>query len=191
MSNEAGAVEAPAERRPSRRRVVLVVAGALVVAAAAVVAVAAKPGRAPVVTKGSGRAAPTFDVPALAGDGHIRLAAFRGRPVVLNFWASWCVPCRREMPAFQAVHERMGDRVAFVGMNNQDSRHDALNLLRETGVRYPSGYDPEGKVARAYRLIGMPTTVFVSADGRVVGTRTGELSRARLEEAIADVFREP
>ena len=178
----------PARHR--RGRLVLAVAVA-VVAAATAAAILWRPDPAAVDVRGGGRRAPTFSVPDLRdGNRTIELAGFRGTPVVLNFWASWCVPCRREMPTFEAVHQAMGDRVAFVGINHQDGRGDALDLLGDTGVTYPSGYDPQGDIARAYRLFGMPTTVFITVDGRIAGQHTGELSRADLEAAIADLVNE-
>lgn len=118
----------------------------------------------------------------------ISLADFRGRPLVVNFFASWCVPCAKEMPAFQQVYQRVKSRVAFLGVNHQDSRPDGLELLRRTGVQYPAGSDPDGTVAVAYGLFGMPTTLFVSPDGRVVDRHTGELSAAELERTIDRAF---
>ena len=108
--------------------------------------------------------------------------------MVLNFWASWCAPCLREMPAFEAVHQRVKDRIAFVGMNHRDARRRAVELLASTGVSYPSGFDPEGHVANSYRLFGMPSTVFVASDGRILATHVGELSRARLEASLEELF---
>ena len=135
-------------------------------------------------TRGSD-AAPSFRLPNVReGAPAVSLARFSGRPVVLNFWASWCIPCAKEMPAFQSVSEQVDGRVAFVGVDHQDSRRRALELLGKTGVTYPSGYDPEGRVARSYRLRGMPTTVFISADGRVRAQRAGEMSRDELVEAL-------
>ncbi|MPY94947.1 MAG: redoxin domain-containing protein [Acidimicrobiia bacterium] len=102
---------------------------------------------------GDGEPAPTFRLPDLRDPARdIALADFAGRPVVLNFWAAWCGPCRREMPAFERLHHQLGDRVAFVGINHQDGRSDALALLAETGVTYPSAHDPAGEVAQAYGL---------------------------------------
>ena len=184
------ALELDRARRPRRRK--LAVATALVVAVLAVavaVAIASRPDAPAVTATGQGRPAHQFEVQDLRDDTKtVALADLRGRPVVLNFWASWCVPCRKEMPAFQAVHRRVGNQVAFLGMNNQDSRHDALELLARTGVRYASGYDPQGTVAHAYGLYGMPTTVFISSEGRVLATRTGELSETQLESALAELF---
>lgn len=136
----------------------------------------------------SGGPAEPIELPRLDGEGTISLADLRGRPVVVNFFASWCVPCRNEMPAFQAVSARLGDRVAFLGVDHQDDRIGGQDLMRETGIRYPAGYDPEGKVARAYGLFGMPTTLFVSPEGTLLETHTGELSEQDLLRAIERHF---
>ncbi len=131
------------------------------------------------------RAAPAISLPDVNNPlATVRLQSARGRPVVINFWASWCVPCRKEMPHFEAAHQRFGDRVAFLGVNHQDGRTPARDLLRQTGVTYPSGSDPEGKVASDYRLRGMPSTVFVSSGGQIVASRTGEMSRSQLDDMI-------
>ena len=132
--------------------------------------------------------APGFALPSLADDRVvIDLADYRGTPVVLNFWASWCVPCRREMPAFEAVHQQVGDEVAFVGVNHQDDRDAALRLVDETGVTYPSAYDPQGVVAYDYAVRGMPTTVFITADGLVAAHHTGELTQTDLRAALDEL----
>lgn len=102
----------------------------------------------------------------------------------MNFFASWCVPCVKELPAFQAVAEATRGEVAFVGIDHQDSRRAAQELLEETGVEFPAGYDPEGNVARAYGFRGMPTSVFISAGGRILERRNGEMSGAELRRAI-------
>lgn len=122
------------------------------------------------------------------GEPEVALADFLGRPVVMNVWASWCTPCRREMPALAAAHRRLGDLVAFVGVNHQDTRDLAIELLDETGVGYPSGYDPDGSVARDYGLFGMPTTIFIEADGELLERRTGEISGKDLEATILRLF---
>lgn len=180
----------PSPRSWWRRRRVRAI-GAVVVLAAIVVTVALtnRPADTPVRRAGGERFAPDFELPDLRDErATIELRSLRGRPVVLNFWASWCVPCRKEMPAFQAVHARLGDKVAFLGVNHQDSRDDALDFLRSSGVQYPAAYDPGGKTGAAYALYGMPTTVFVAADGRILATRTGELSEQQLLSAVRDLF---
>lgn len=156
--------------------VVLVVAGG---------SVSAPPVRLDAASDGPARRAPTFAMASLADEEVIvDLADRAGTPVVLNFWASWCAPCRREMPAFEAAHRDYAGRVAFVGVNHQDSRADALDLVAETGVTYPSVYDPQGVIAYDYDLFGMPTTVFIDADGRIAGRHTGELSEGDLRAAL-------
>jgi cytochrome c biogenesis protein CcmG/thiol:disulfide interchange protein DsbE len=132
-----------------------------------------------------GQPAPPFRLPNVReSEPEVSLADAGGKPVVINFWASWCVPCRKEMPAFETVHRRRGNRVAFVGVDRQDDRSDALRFLAKTGVSYPSGYDPEGKLDAPYRLRGMPTTVIVGTDGLVVDHISGPVSEDRLEQAL-------
>lgn len=160
----------------------------LVVVATMAVGRRSEPGTQPVPLSKQARHAPAFTVADLRGPGTVSLAQFRGRPVVLNFWASWCAPCLREMPAFEAVHQRVKDRIAFVGINHSDARQRAVELLAETEIRYPSGFDPTGAVAASYRLFGMPTTVFISPTGRILATHTGELSRTRLEVTLNELF---
>jgi len=131
------------------------------------------------------RPAPAISLPEVRDStARVELASLRGKPVVVNFWASWCAPCRKELPYFEAAHQRLGDRVAFLGVNHQDGRTPARDLLRQSGITYPSGSDPDGKVAIDYGLRGMPTTVFISSDGQIVASRTGELSRSELDEMI-------
>lgn len=142
------------------------------------------PGGPERVTAGGGRAAAVELPDVREGAPAVSLAALAGKPVVMNFFAAWCAPCARELPAFQAVAEETRDEVAFVGIDHQDSRRAAQELLEETGVDFPAAYDPEGKVARAYGLRGMPTTVFISAGGRILERRNGEMSGAQLRQAI-------
>lgn len=140
---------------------------------------------------GDGGLAPRFALPDLEDPAAtVELDDRGGRPAVVNFWASWCLPCRREMPALQAAHDEFGDRVAFIGVNHQDNRDDALEFVAEAGVSYPSGMDPDGGTGRDYGLFGMPSTVFVARDGTIAGTRTGELTADDLAQAIRELLLE-
>lgn len=127
--------------------------------------------------------APPFDLPTLDG-ARLSLASFRGRPLLLNFWASNCAPCRKELPALQAAEQRAGGRVAFLGVDEQDVAADARRLLADSGVTYSSVVDGAGSLEASYRLFGLPTTVLVGPDGRVRDRVTGPLSRSRLDELL-------
>lgn len=181
------AVPLPRVRRARVPRRALAAAAAVATLAVAVGAGLTGGGQDAAAPALVGSVAPPFSLEDVRSTGPaVELPA--GRPVVVNFFASWCVPCRRELPAFQAVADRAGDRVAFLGIDHQDDRKGGLDLLADTGVRFPSGYDPEGKVARAYGLLGMPSTLFVSPDGVLLEAHTGEMSEAQLVRAVERHF---
>lgn len=119
------------------------------------------------------------------GEGEVALASLTGRPLVLNWWASWCTFCIEEMPDFQSVYADVSDQVEFLGVNIQDSPDLARRLARATGVRYPLAVDPGGRAFEAVGAVGMPTTLFVDEEGRirerVTGPLTAEDLRARLD----------
>ena len=133
----------------------------------------------------TGGQAPTFQLDDVRGTGaSVGLPA--GRPAVVNFFAAWCVPCRAELPVLEAASQRTGG-VAFVGIDVNDSRRAAAELLEATGVTFPAGYDPDRAVATRYRLRGMPTTVFVDAAGRIDAVHQGELTAAELDRRLAGI----
>ena len=143
----------------------------------------------PLVREAGAREGPSFALPGLVDEGDVvRLSDHRGSPVVLNFWASWCAPCRREMPALAQVSSELDGRVKFIGIDHQDLRDEALDLLQETGVRYPTAFDPSGSAAQDYELRGMPTTVFIDSEGRVLATSLGELTESELRTSILELF---
>ena len=116
-------------------------------------------------------------------------ADYRGRPVVVNFWASWCPSCVAELSnAFKPVQDRLGDQVAFLGVDLQDERSAALDLIEETGVAFDLAEDPDGELYVEFGGIGMPFTVFISADGEVVDKHNGPLSEGQLEDKIQENF---
>lgn len=132
--------------------------------------------------------ASSLDVPFQYFDGRQgNLADFAGRPLVVNFWASWCPACAAEMPDFERVHARVGDQVAFLGLAMQETdRAAAESLVEETGVTYPLGLDPDGSIFNRFGGIAMPTTVFVDGEGTVVATHPGALFAEDLGEIIQD-----
>ena len=130
-----------------------------------------------------GRAAPTtaytdFD------DREGSVADYAGTPLVVNFFASWCVPCVREMPDFEQVHQDLGDQVAFLGLNMQDSITRGEELIDETGVTYDIGRDPDGSLLAQFGGVAMPTTVLVDADGTIVRVLSGGTTASELRAAI-------
>lgn len=95
-------------------------------------------------------------------------ADYRGRPLVINFFASWCAPCVKEMPDLEAAHRALGDRVAFVGANVGDQLADGQALAQRAGVTYDLVRDPRQELLRAFGGVAMPTTAFVDSSGRIV-----------------------
>lgn len=122
--------------------------------------------------------------PALR-DGKLSLSELRGRPVVLNFWASWCIPCRDEAPILAASAHRYVGAVRFVGIDVRDLRTDALAFLREFEVPYVSVRDEADRTYRAYGLTGVPETFYVDARGQIVAHTPGPISADSLEGGIS------
>ena len=121
-----------------------------------------------------------------AGDGRVDLRELRGTPVVVNFWASWCIPCREEAPLLERRWRRArGQDVLFVGLNMQDVRGDAREFLRRFGQTFPNVKDPTNATARGWGVSGLPETFFVSRRGDVVGHVIGVVSEQQLEDGIA------
>ena len=122
--------------------------------------------------------------------GDFRLSEQRGKPVLVNFWASWCPPCRDEAPVLERAWRRYRDRgVVLVGVDIWDADQDARAFLRQFGVTYPTGLDANGSVAVDYGLTGIPETFFVRADGTVarhwIGPLTDEQIAALIEELLS------
>ncbi len=127
----------------------------------------------------TGKAAPEVSFALLDG-GSTKLSAFRGTPVVLNFWATTCAPCIKEMPAIESVHQDLGDRVTFIGMDVRDSVSGGKEFVERTGVTYAIGRDASGDVFTSFDAVNLPTTVLIDAQGSVVATHTGALDAEAL-----------
>lgn len=122
--------------------------------------------------------------PALA-DGRVALRELRGRPVVLNFWASWCVPCKEEAPRLAASARAHAGEVAFLGLDVQDFKSDARRFLRRYRANYVSVRDGGAGTYGDYGLTGLPETYYLDREGRIVAHSLGEISRQELEDGIA------
>jgi thiol-disulfide isomerase/thioredoxin len=134
-------------------------------------------------------AAKTFSLDDVrTGRPAVSLEALRGRPVVLNFFGSWCPPCVREMPALEAMSQRYRGRVQFVGVTFNDTREAAGSILDRAGVTYPAAFDAKSDLAYDYGIRGMPTTVFIDPDGNLVEGKKGEFSEVQLRTTIDRLF---
>lgn len=132
---------------------------------------------------------PDLLLDCVADDGRpVRLrAAVAGTPTVVALWASWCAPCREELPAFQALHADGGDRVRLLGVLTKDPSDAWASTLNETGVRFPSLRDDRGELLSSQRAVGLPLTLFVRADGTVAHRYVGPpLNRAALDDLVAE-----
>ena len=176
----------PAPVRPGAVR--WIAAGAVVIAMVTGAALLSRGGDSPSTRLGSepGAVAPDFSLVDLRDAGRrVSLREARGTPVVLNFFAAWCTPCREELPLLREAHARLGGKVEFLGIDHLDDREKAVALLDRFGVTYPAGFDPDGQVARRLHLRGLPSTVFIDSDGRIVGIAAGQLTQASLDGFLA------
>lgn len=126
---------------------------------------------------------PTVALTRLDGE-PLALSDYQGKPMVVNFWASWCPPCISEMPAFEEVFQGRGGEVAFVGINVRESPEVAGDMADRTGVTYDLALDPNGSASRTFNVVNMPTTVFVTADGIVASAHAGALTSTELDARI-------
>ena len=136
-----------------------------------------------------GRQAPDVTLPYLESEGELALADLRGEVVVVNFWASWCVPCREEHPALVAAAERYeGAGVRFLGVLYQDQRGPAIAFLDELGRGYDHLEDPNSAAAIEFGVFGLPETYVIDRDGRIAAKITGATTFDRLTATIDDVL---
>ncbi len=118
-------------------------------------------------------------------NGEFRLSDHEGVPVVINFWASWCPPCRQESPSFERLWRLYQDTgIQFVGVDIQDEVSDAEEYVREFGLTFPNGVDPDGAITVEYGVIGLPVTFFIGSSGIVEGRWVGAITEDKLEEWV-------
>lgn len=131
-----------------------------------------------------GRVAPPFALQAVGTHESIDLTQLRGKPVVLNFWATWCRPCWDEHPVLTQTAQMMNGRVQFVGVVFQDEESKIQDFLRQRGWSYPTLVDVSGKTAIAYGVGGVPETFFLDRSGKIVAKFAGPMSPEILDENI-------
>jgi cytochrome c biogenesis protein CcmG/thiol:disulfide interchange protein DsbE len=190
----------PPDRRPRRRGWLLILAGVLTVAVVAGVLVAVledgtesggttRPGSVTGAGGEVGSPAPDFQLPALDGGADVRLADFRGRPVIVNFWASWCNPCRQEFPLLkQAIRDHRAERLAVIGVTYQDIASDSRAFVKQRSATWPQGIDDGGAVADAFGVRAIPQSFFVRADGTIAARVFGFTNESALADPLAKVL---
>jgi peroxiredoxin len=143
---------------------------------------------ATVQTYPAGTRAPRLALKTLDG-GTLDLAAYRGRPVLVNFWATWCAPCVREFPLLRrTLDRRRAQGLVVVGVLVNDSAGNARTFVRQHGGTWPVGIDQGAKAAAAFTAIGLPETVFVRKDGTLATRVLGELTQDRLDAQLAPIL---
>lgn len=130
----------------------------------------------------TGDSLPDVDIQTLAGE-TVATSDLIGRPLIVNFWYSTCAPCKRELPAFAAMHAKFGDQVRFVGVDTLPPSPTEEAFARDRGVKYELLYDPDGELTTAVGITTSPQTLFINAQGVIV-EQTGELTEDKLDELI-------
>lgn len=132
--------------------------------------------------------APDFELPDMHGQG-VRLSALRGKPVLVNFWATWCPPCRKEMPDLQEFFRQYGEKIHVIGINWNDQLSTVQEFLDQYGITYTNLLDTNGKIFVLYELTGLPTSFFVDEDGIIRGKWLGPMSVADMIKAFEKTTR--
>lgn len=137
-----------------------------------------------------GYPAPDFTLTDFDGN-TVKLSELKGKPVVLNFWASWCGPCKQEMPDLQAIYDQYKDQAVFYGVNltMQDSEDKARQFVKEMGLTFPMLLDKTGEPSQEYRIFTVPTTYAIDRDGVIMEIRRGAISKAAMDGMLSRIVK--
>ncbi|HYI02581.1 TlpA family protein disulfide reductase [Hyalangium sp.] len=135
----------------------------------------------------SGKPAPAFTLRSLDSEKPVKLEQFRGRPVVINFWASWCGPCRMEHPVLEWGAREFGGQAQFLGIVFEDTDENARGFLQEMGASFPHLVDPRSRISVDYGVSGVPETYFISAEGVILGKHVGPIDPQSLANRIKEL----
>jgi thiol-disulfide isomerase/thioredoxin len=157
-----------------------------VCAVGSLVAIALVGTQTPGPAKAADPTAPSFSVTALGNPGQqVTLSSYAGKPVIVNFFASWCTPCKQETPLLGKFYRAENGKVALVGMDENDSQTSALAFTKAESVGYPVGFDPEVVAGSAYQVAALPQTFFLNAQHRIVDRVFGAVTQADINRGIA------
>lgn len=135
-----------------------------------------------------GAKAPDFVLTGMDGN-PVELSQFKGKAVVINFWGTFCEPCRLEMPAFQAQYDKWDkDKVVFLGINLGESKITAASFLQQYDITFPTLLDPDEEIRRRYNVMYYPTTFFVNADGTIHSKYERMMSEYEIDQAVAAIY---
>lgn len=144
-------------------------------------------GGLPKVPNLSGKTAPTDALLRFDGT-KVSLTAYRGKPVIVNFWASTCAPCVKEMPAYEQAHRHYGGDVAILGVQTAENADDGKDMIAKTAITYDTARDPQGDFAAKMGAVALPTSVWVSADGKILDVHLGALTYDELTSKTNKLF---
>jgi cytochrome c biogenesis protein CcmG/thiol:disulfide interchange protein DsbE len=170
-------------------RTVLLVGGVVTAALVGVLFVGLGKDPAAIESPLIGKPAPTFALRQVGTGNTVDVSQFRGKPVVVNFWATWCVPCWEEHPVLVSTARMLQPNVQFLGVVFQDDESKIQNFLAQRGSSYPTVVDEAGKTAIAYGVGGVPETFFLDKNGVIVAKYVGPMSSADIEENLRKVVR--